>query len=46
MEVFIMCGCCGLSESDLDSGWICPFDNPNEDIDSCEDCCWWLESYE
>ena len=30
---------CGLSEHDVELGWGCPFDDPNEDtIECCEDC--------
>ena len=29
---------CGLTEWDVERGWVCPFDNPNEPIECCEDC--------
>lgn len=29
---------CGLTEQDVEIGWGCPFDNPNETIKCCEDC--------
>lgn len=31
---------CGLTEHDVELGWVCPFDDSNEtDIKCCEDCC-------
>jgi hypothetical protein len=29
---------CGLTEQDVESGWECPLDNPNETVECCEDC--------
>ena len=29
---------CGLTEQDVESGWECPLDNPNETVKRCEDC--------
>lgn len=29
---------CGLTEQDVESGWECPLDNPNETVERCEDC--------
>lgn len=29
---------CGLTEQDVESGWECPLDNPNEIVERCEDC--------
>lgn len=29
---------CGLTEQDVESGWECPLDNPNEAVERCEDC--------
>lgn len=29
---------CGLTEQDVESGWECPLDNPNETVKCCEDC--------
>ena len=29
---------CGLTEQDVESGWECPLDNPNETVRRCEDC--------
>lgn len=29
---------CGLTEQDIESGWECPLDNPNETVRRCEDC--------
>lgn len=30
---------CGLTEWDIENGWVCPLDDPNEDtIECCEDC--------
>ena len=29
---------CGLTEQDVESGWECPLDNPNETVEHCEDC--------
>lgn len=29
---------CGLTEQDVESGWECPLDNPNETGERCEDC--------
>lgn len=29
---------CGLTEQDIESGWECPLDNPNETVERCEDC--------
>lgn len=28
----------GLTEQDVESGWECPLDNPNETVEHCEDC--------
>lgn len=29
---------CGITEQDVESGWECPLDNPNETVERCEDC--------
>ena len=29
---------CGITEQDVESGWECPLDNPNETVKRCEDC--------
>ena len=29
---------CGLTEQDIEIGWECPLDNPNETVERCEDC--------
>lgn len=29
---------CGITEQDVESGWECPIDNPNETVERCEDC--------
>lgn len=29
---------CGLTEQDVESGWECPLNNPNETVERCEDC--------
>lgn len=29
---------CRLTKQDVESGWKCPFDNPNETVERCEDC--------
>ncbi len=29
---------CRLTEQDVESGWECPLDNPNETVKRCEDC--------
>lgn len=27
-----------ITEQDVESGWECPLDNPNETVERCEDC--------
>lgn len=35
---------CGLAEHDIENGWTCPIDNPNEtQINDCKDCCFAIE---
>lgn len=29
---------CNLTEQDKARGWVCPLDNPNENVKRCEDC--------
>lgn len=29
---------CGLTEGDVETGGICPFDDPNETIEDCREC--------
>ena len=35
---------CGLTEQDVESGWECPLDNPNETVERCEDCAYAKET--
>lgn len=37
---------CNLTEHDVEMGWSCPLDNPNETVDDCKDCCFAKETEE